>query len=489
MSQSSPFEGLEPRILWQHFSALTRLPRPSGNEAAARDYIRNWAKEKGFEVHEDAAGNLVVHVPASPGREGAAPIVLQGHIDMVCERNADSPYDAETGNIHVVRDGEWIRADGTTLGADNGIGVAAAMAAAEDPSVVHGPLDLVFTIDEETGLTGAQNLDASLVRGRTMLNLDSEEDGVLFVGCAGGCDTKFRFRAERTAPGKGMAAIAVSVKGLQGGHSGLDINKNRLNAIKALVRLLQAGGRAAEVRVATIAGGSKRNAIPRESGAVVYVPAEAEGAFLAAVEKERDTIAAQYRGLDDGFTVETGPAGSGAPADAFSASDSARLLDLLRAIPSSVLAMSADIPGLVETSTNLGVVTTEGDLVEAVSCSRSSVAQALRDVLDTLNAIGRLAGVETEEVGGYPGWKPDMDSPVLAATREVYRELTGRDPEVTAIHAGLECGLLGERVPGMDMISFGPEIRGAHSPDERVHIPSVERFWKLLSALLDRMSA
>jgi dipeptidase D len=484
-----PFAGLEPALLWQHFAAFTRIPRPSGQEQAISDHVTSWAEKAGYEVRRDGSGNLCVVVPASPGREQAPVVVIQGHLDMVCERNSDSPYDAEKDPLHVVREGDWLTAEGTTLGSDNGIGVAAGMAVADDESVPHGPLELLMTLDEETGMTGAMTLDPELVRGRIMLNLDSEEDGVLFVGCAGGTDTRTVFTPEREAPPAGTKPFVVSVSGLKGGHSGLDIAKNHQNAIHALARVLEGAGARAPFRLSSFDGGSKRNAIPREARAVVFLAPDAEAGFREGAEQVRATLVEQFQGVDDGLVVKVEPADGAAPDAAFTAASGERLLALLRALPSGVLAMSQDIEGLVETSTNLGVATSQDDgRVELISCTRSSVAPALRGALDQLQSVARLAGAGATEHGAYPGWKPNMASTALAKTKQAYVRLFGNEPEVTAIHAGLECGLIGERMPGMDMISFGPDIRGAHSPDERVHIPSVARFWQLLGAVLDDLS-
>ncbi len=484
---ADPFAGLQPELLWQHFAAFTKIARPSGQEEAARAYVEEWARSKGYELEKDATGNLCVHVPGSPGKEDAPVVVLQGHLDMVCERDSDSPYDAQQGRLKVVRDGEWIRAEGTTLGADNAIGVAAGMAAADDSSLVHGPLDLLMTIDEETGMSGAIGLDAGMVRGRVMLNLDSEEDGTLYVGCAGGCDTKMALTFVREVAPEGSVFVRLALAGLRGGHSGLDINNNRLNSIRALARILQHASEKVSLRLHAIEGGSMRNAIPREASAVLALAEGDRNALEAAAEDMRALLATQYAGLDDGLSVSIEPVS--APGKVFSAVDSARVLSLLRAIPSGVVAMSQDIDNLVETSTNLGVLTTDGDTLRIICCSRSSVAPALRDVLDTLQAVGILAGAEVVEHGGYPGWKPDMESRVLRIAREASQRLFGENPAVMAIHAGLECGLLGERIPGMDMISFGPDIRSAHAPGERVNIRTVERFWSLLGAVLAELAA
>lgn len=487
MNQQDPFAGLAPQAIWKHFSAFTRIPRPSGKEQAMAEYVRKWAQQNQYKVLQDGVGNLVVQVPASPGREKAPVVIIQGHLDMVCERNADSPYDAEQGKIHVVRDGDWLKAEGTTLGADNGIGVAAGMAVADDRQLKHGPLELLLTIDEETGMTGAQGLDGSNLRGRVMLNLDSEEDHIVYVGCAGGGDVKFNFEAPRRAAPASCAAFTVAVKGLQGGHSGLDINYNRLNAIHALCRALQEGGKAGELFLSSISGGSKRNAIPREARATVLVAGSAAQGFKSGVEAAAKALAHQYSGLEDGLDIRV--EGAGGASDAFDAAESRRLLDLLRALPTGVIAMSQDIPGLVETSTNLGVVSTTGGAVEIFCLARSSVGPALQDLLDAHFAIGRLAGVTTDFLGGYPGWKPNMSSAALAVVVDAYKKLNGAKPEITAIHAGLECGLIGERVPGMDMVSFGPHLVGVHAPGERVNVPSTQKFWALLGTVLDDLSA
>jgi dipeptidase D len=478
-----PFEGLAPSLLWKHFEALTRVARPSGREEAAADYVRTWAGEQGYALDEDAVGNLVVRVPGHPDAASQDPVVLQGHLDMVCERNADSPWDAAEGRLHVVREDGWITAEGTTLGADNGIGVAAGLAAAEDPDLVHPPLEILLTRDEETGLTGAKGLDASLLRGRILLNLDSEDDDVLFVGCAGGTDTRYRLPFTRTAAPRGWRPMRIRVGGLRGGHSGLDIIQGRMNAIQALARILVAVGEG--LRVATFQGGRMRNAIPREAEATVVLDPARDEDFRRAVDETSATLRSQFAGIDDDLQVGLGV--TDAPDGVLPAEVGARLLAFLTALPSGVVTMSRDIEGLVETSTNLGVVTTEKDHVHVISCSRSSVAEALDQVLLQLRSIARLAGAEAVEHGGYPGWKPDLTSPVLATVKGAYARLFGAEPGVTAIHAGLECGLIGERVPGMDMVSFGPAIRGAHSPDERVSIASVEKFYRLLGAVLQEL--
>lgn len=488
MGHPTTFAGLQPAPLWRHFAEITRIPRPSRHEGKMVEYILSWAAARGFAIRRDAIGNLCVSVSASPGREKAPTVVMQSHLDMVCERNADSPYDAEKGLIHAVREGDWVIADGTTLGADNGIGVATMLCVAESEGIRHGPLELLFTLDEETGLTGAKNLDPAILRGRILINLDSEDDGLLCVGCAGGTDTRLLLRTLRAPVPPGWKRLRVDVTGLQGGHSGVDIDKNRLNAIRAMTRILQDATEKTPLMLSGIRGGNKRNAIPRECSVVLYCPASEEKEVRRSVEQSREFLAVQYSGLEDGLKATVEDAAPDGNESAFSAEQTNRLLDLLRAIPTGVVAMSQDIRGLVETSSNLSVIGTSAETVEIVCSSRSSVAGGMRDILDTLHALARLAGAEIEEQDDYPGWKPDMSSRVLALTTQAYRRLFGADPLVTAVHAGLECGLIGERIPGMDMVSFGPQITGAHAPGERVHVPSVSKFWSLLAAVLEDLS-
>ena len=475
---------LEPRALWKHFEDLTRIPRPSGKEAAAVAYVREIAGAHGFPVDVDAVGNIVMRVPASPGKEHAPVVALQGHLDMVCEKNKNVSFDFDKDAIVPEIRGEWVHARGTTLGADNGIGVAAALAAATEPGVVRPPLELLFTVDEETGLTGAQGLEGKLLRARTLLNLDSEEDGTIFVGCAGGEDTIIDLAVSWTAP-TAREGIRLEVSGLKGGHSGLNIVENRGNALKLAARILDAAVEAGvALELASISGGSKHNAIPREAEATLAGDraglAAIAGGSLAAFRTE-------LAGIDDGLEVSVTEAP--VPARVLTGADRDRLLRLLVALPHGVLAMSRDIPGLVETSSNLAVVAVRGDAVHVATSSRSSIASSLAGVLDGIRAQARLAGASFERRDGYPGWQPNLESKTLAVVRSVYEKRWGKEPHVTAIHAGLECGLLGERVPGLDMVSFGPQIEGAHSPDERVHVPSVERFWGALGEVLDRLSS
>ena len=436
----------------------------------------------------DARGNVVLRVPATPGREGAAPLILQTHLDMVCEKNRDVAHDFDRDPIRPRLVDRWVHATGTTLGADNGIGVAAALAAATDPTVKHGPLELLFTLDEETGLTGAKDLDPGLLSGRMLLNLDSEEDGVIFVGCAGGEDTLIDLRPSfRSAAFRG-SALRLAVTGLRGGHSGLNIVENRGNALKLVARLLAAlieDG--VPFDLAALAGGSKHNAIPREAEAIIVPEPSAKGKLEKVTARMLAGFRVELARIDDGLQMEW--SGSPDPPRVLAIADRDRLVQLLLALPHGVLAMSQDIPGLVETSSNLAVVKESDGGVRVVTSSRSSVAPSLAYVLTQVRAAATLAGATLTLKDGYPGWKPNLDSKALAVVREVYRTRWNKEPHVTSIHAGLECGLLGEKIPGLDMVSFGPQIEGAHSPDERVNVPSVERFWGALTDVLDRLSA
>jgi len=485
---SGPLDTLEPRLIWKHFDDIRRIPRPSKHEERIRRHVVDWASGRGYQVRTDSVGNVVVSVPATPGHESAPAVVLQGHLDMVPEKNQDVDFDflADAIRVRVVDD--YVYATGTTLGADNGIGVAAAMAVAEDADAVHGPLELLFTIDEETGLTGAQQLDASLITGRILINLDTEEDAALYIGCAGGADERISLPVQRDVAAPGAVALRVSVRGLRGGHSGVDIHENRGNAVKFLVRALRhviASG--LDLQLASLDGGSKHNAIPRESDAVIYVPAGSERDVERLVAEAAADLAAEFGGIDPKQRLEVAPA-TGALPDPLVGADRDRLLDALTACPHGVLAMSRAVPGLVETSSNLAVVVTETDRFAITTSSRSSVMPSLKATLAQVAAVFRLAGAEVEISDGYPAWTPNPDSPVLKTAAAVFAREFGTEPQVKAIHAGLECGLIGEKFPGMDMVSMGPQIESPHSPDERVQITTVDRFYRLLKATLAELA-
>jgi dipeptidase D len=472
-----PFTGLEPTAFWRHFEALTRIPRASHEEEQAAAHVIAWAAARGYASRRDEAGNLVVAVPATPGREGAPTVILQGHLDMVCERDPGSPYDPRAGRIRVVRDGEWLRADGTTLGADDGVAIAAMLALAEDEGAPHGSLELLMTVAEEVGLEGATRLDTELISGTVLLNLDSEEDATLTVGSAGSVGTVVRLDAPRTPVDSPL--VRVTASGGRGGHSGGDIALGRANAVKALARALRA---APELRIAALDGGTARNAIPRDATAVVAAGDEAR----AAIEAEAGVIVEAYRTTDPGVRVAVTDAEG--VAEAWTDEASRRILDLIAAIPTGPLGMSVDFPGVVETSSSLATAETDGTAIALRSLSRSANAAALPEVTNAIAAAARLAGAAYEQGQGYPGWRPDLDSPLLATATAVHVRLFGAPPHITLTHGGLEAAIIAAKRPGIDAISFGPRIEGPHAPGERLHIASAGRFMRLLSALLDDLS-
>jgi len=477
---------LEPRIVWKQFDEILRIPRGSKREQPLREHIIGLARRHGLEHETDATGNLVVRKPASAGRAGAPITILQAHLDMVQEKNEDVVHDFERDPIRPRRDGEWLKATGTTLGADNGIGVASMLALLEADDLAHGPLELLFTVDEETGLTGASGLSPTLLAGRRLINVDSEEEGVVTIGCAGGATTQLELTLDDAPVAAGSSALEVRLHGLRGGHSGIDIHLQRGNAVVLLARALHAAASATPFRLATLVGGNAHNAIPREARGTVVADAGALGAVRQALETEVEAIRAEYRSADPGLTLTVSDCAP--PARAWDTSATIRVLSLLCGLPHGVAAMSLDIPGLVETSDNLATVTVEGGRMIVLLSTRSSVASALGALRRKIRAVATLAGATVEERDGYPGWKPDVDSPLLAILSRVHEEKTGRRPGVGAVHAGLECGILGQKYPGMDMISFGPQIEFPHSPDERVKIDSVGRFYDLLTATLARLS-
>ncbi len=484
------FQGLEPQALWRYFDLISSIPRCSGKEEKIREAVKKIGREKGLEVREDKVGNLVLAVPASPGKESAPTVVLQGHLDMVCEKNRDVDHDFETQGIQVLRDGDWITARGTTLGADNGVAVAAALALLDDPPATHGPLELLFTVDEERGLTGASGIEPHMLKGRILLNLDSEEEGFVTVGCAGGGDTLVEIRGGRQDPPQGWKALEIRVEGLTGGHSGMDIIHNRANSLKCLARVLErAAARAGGFLLHSLEGGSKRNAIPREARALASFPAGTEKKVEEAAKAVEEELKGEFGATDPDLKVLVASPSGKITRKPFEEETSGKILDLLLALHSGVYAMDRNIPGLVETSNNLGVAQTEGDVVSLVNCTRSSVNTALEAARAGLAALGRLAGGKVTLEPSYPGWKPNLDSPLLETFKRVHKEVTGKEPEVMAIHAGLECGILGEHFPGMDMISFGPDMEAVHSPDERLNIPSTRRFFQLLKALLEALAS
>ena len=477
---------LEPTPLWGHFDTILTIPRASTEEDRMRREVLRIADRNGLSHDVDRAGNVVVRKPGTPGHEDAPITILQSHLDMVTEKNTDHEHDFTTDPIVPVQEGEYLTADGTTLGSDNGIGVATMLAVMEATDLVHGPLEFLFTIDEETGLTGAASLNASLLHGRQLLNLDSEEEGILYVGCAGGGGSLLTLRLVTAPTDGGSHALSVTLKGLKGGHSGCDIQLQRGNAMKLLGRLLWTTHLTTPIRLSRLEGGSAHNAIPREAFSTVIVDAGSREAVRSAIEKEMVAVRTEYGSADPGMELVVGDAP--VPDAVWDDSTTQTVLRLLNGLPHGVAAMSYDIPGLVETSVNVATVKqTEGGLTFGLS-SRSSTDSGLEAMRRHVRAVGLLAGAAVVEDASYPGWKPNLDSHLLDVVRSMHEREFGAEPEVKAIHAGLECGIIRKKVPGMDMISFGPVIEFPHSPDERVQIASVGRFYQLLTATLAELA-
>lgn len=481
---SKATHGLKPELFWHYFAAISRIPRPSKHEQEVARFVLDVAKKHGLAARIDGCGNVVVQKPAAPGREKVRSVCLQSHLDMVCEKNADKVHDFFKDPIELVRNGNLLTANGTTLGADNGVGVAACLAVMADNSLKHGPLELLFTVEEETGLTGALNLSPSLLQSRTLLNLDSEEEGAVYVGCAGGKDTCGRWAPQLENAPELLSAVVLSVKGLKGGHSGLDIDKGLGNAIKILNRavlsLAQLGA-----RLSSLDGGKMRNAIPRECRGLLYLPTDRLDQAKGLVAELEATYRAEFASVDPDLVLTMTLADGSQTGKVLGVADQERICRTIAALPSGVQQMSADISGLVETSSNVSVITTTPDDITLITSQRSSVASRLSDIVQSVEAAFLLGGAAVEKSDGYPGWKPDLASPILAVAKSCYRSLYGKDVEVKAVHAGLECGIIGERIPGMDMISFGPTLESVHSPDEKIYIESVGKFWDFLVATLE----
>lgn len=469
---------LKPELLWKHFEALTQIPRPSRKEQLAAKYVVDFAKKNKLKFLVDKFGNVVISKPATVGYENLAPVVMQGHLDMVAEKNADVKHNFEKDPLQIYADGDWVKAKGTTLGSDNGIGVAAALAVLESNDIQHGPISALFTLDEETGLNGAQALQPGFVKADILLNLDSEEDGALYIGCAGGQTTYAKFSFTQKDFAKDTSAFELKVTGLRGGHSGLDIIQGRGNAIKIIVRLLHELNFNFGIQLVSLNGGSKHNAIPRESFAVIRIKNKLINEISEYVNKYNEIVKSELSSVEPNLSVQL--VESKSKAKVIDTLTSKNIIDSLYAVPNGVIKMSADIEGLVETSTNLAVVTTKGKAVDVILSQRSSVESERKDISNSIAALLRLAKAEVKQGDGYPGWKPDIHSPILKVMKEVYSQKYKSEPEVKAIHAGLECGIIKERYPEMDMISFGPTILGAHSPDEKVQISTVQKFWDLL---------
>ena len=481
------FTGLEPRAVWQHFAALCAIPHPSKHEAALRRHLMEWAGQRGIAAREDAAGNLILTKPASPGREQAPGIVLQGHLDMVCQKHSAHAHDFFTDPIRPELENGWLLARHTTLGADNGIGVALALAALEDETLAHGPLEVLLTADEEAGMGGVRGLAAGTLQGRYLINLDTEEWGQFYLGCAGGVDVVAQLPAPASPAPASWVGVEVKLDGLTGGHSGVDIHENRANAIRLMLAALLELGLPYRFAVAQLKGGSVRNALPRSARALLLMPALQRSAFSHAVNQMEARLQRQYRETDPTLSLVATPSGQ-APAEVVEAGAWRWLALALNEAPYGVAAMSPAFPGVVETSNNLGTLSLAPGQCEAGFLVRS-LSNPARDALaERIAGQIQAAGGTAEIHGAYPGWEPKPDSPLLARCQAVYESLHGQPAGLQVIHAGLECGLIAHTHTQLDMISFGPDIRGAHAPGERVEVASVGRCWQLLTALLDQLS-
>jgi dipeptidase D len=481
------FDGLKPELIWKHFARILTIPHCSGREKGLGDYVVSVAKDLGLTWKRDAVGSVLVEKPASAGRERAAGIILQGHLDMVCEKNSDVSHDFSRDPIQAELKEGWVQARGTTLGSDNGIGVASCLAVMEDPGLSHGPLEFLFTVDEERGLTGATRIEPGFLKGTRLLNLDSEEEGTFTIGCAGGADTEISLPLKRKKARAGSQLQVLKVSGLRGGHSGLDINQGRGNAIKILARLLWQAQAGHDFELVRVGGGNKRNAIPREAWAELLVAPAAAARLAGFLEAAFGKVRAEYKAVETemAFSLDK-KRGTPAP---LAASSQRTLLNLLLALPHGVMAMHSEIAGLVETSTNLAIVSVKKAHSQVICSSRSSVGSALEALRERIKAVADLAQARAKQPSGYPGWTPNLQSDLLRTLKDLHRRVFNKDVEVVAVHAGLECGIIGEKFPGMDMISFGPTIQHPHSPEERVSVASVENFWKFLTAALEALSA
>ena len=486
---SNEISKLTPVEVWENFYQLTRIPRPSYHEDQIRQYVADFGRKLGLETIQDKAGNVIIRKPAAPGMEKRKGVILQGHLDMVPQKNSDKDHDFAKDPIETIIDGEWVRANGTTLGADNGIGVAAAMAVLASKDLAHGPVEALFTATEETGMDGANGLGPGMLKGDILINMDSEDEGELYVGCAGGEDANVTFHySEIPVPAESIS-FKLNVTGLKGGHSGLDINLGRGNANKIFFRLLKEAYKICGLRLSSISGGNLRNAIPREAFGVVTVPYATADKLVGLIAGMTTIIKRELSATEPTLKIELSK--TEMPASLIDEKTQINLTHAIVACPNGVIRMSDSMAGLVETSTNLAIVKSDSETktVKVACLMRSSVDSARTQLGSRMDSVFTLAGAEVVLKGGYPGWKPNMESPILKTMLQVYNEKFGRVPEIKAIHAGLECGILGGTYPGWDMISFGPTIRFPHSPDEKVNIESVAKFWDFLVETLKNIPA
>lgn len=473
---------LEPKTLWNHFADLNAVPRPSKKEERVRAFMVNFGNSLGLETKEDAIGNVIIKKSASPGMENRETIVMQSHLDMVHQKNSDTVFDFDMQGIEMLVDGDWVKANGTTLGADNGIGVAAIMAILASSDIAHPAIEAMFTIDEETGMTGAIKLDPSNFTGTILLNLDTEDDDELSIGCAGGIDTNTSYKYKEESVNQSSITYEISIRGLLGGHSGMDIHRGRGNANKLMNRILYQGISLMNLQISSIDGGSLRNAIPRESTAVVSVTKDDAPKFEQFIKSFSSTLVHEFKTIETALKIEWKPIETASKAVAHD--DTLKILNAIYAVNNDVFRMSPDIEGLVEASSSLARVIVKDGSFTTQSLQRSSVESTKADVANAVRAAFESVGCAVVQNGEYPGWQPNPNSKILTIMADLYRQKFKAEPNIKACHAGLECGILGGHFPSMDMISFGPNIRAAHSPDEKVQISSVQKFWSYLLDVL-----
>lgn len=480
----SVIENLEPKLVWKHFDEIRKIPRCSKHEERIIEHTVNFAKKHDLDYKKDKLGNIVIKKPASKGMENKPTVVLQGHMDMVCEKNSDVEHDFSKDPIKLKLKGDILTADGTTLGADNGIGLAMSFAVLEDTSLKHGPIEALFTIDEETGLTGAFAMESDMLTGKILLNLDSEEFGEITVGCAGGGDSQVKLPIKTQKINEDIDSLTIKVYGLRGGHSGVDIQEQRGNAVKILTRMLWKA-KEFDFKISDLKGGDKHNAIPREAKALIAIKKPDKEKFISTLKSEEKNILEEIKPIDPNFKVDI--ADNDEIKTTLTSDSQIHLLNLLHGLPHGIDKMSYEIPDLVETSTNLASVSIiEGNAAIHLS-TRSSIKSALQDFRDRIRATAELSGAIVKEDDPYPGWKPNLDSNILKLSKKVFKDMYKNEPKVKAIHAGLECGIIGEKFPGMDMISIGPTIKYPHSPEEQVHVSTVDKSYKFVLKILENV--
>jgi dipeptidase D len=475
-------ENLEPKLVWKHFDEIRKIPRCSKHEEKIREYIVNFANKQGLKTKVDPVGNVVIIKTAISGMQNKPTVILQGHMDMVCEKNSDVKFDFSKDPIQLKITGDLLTANGTTLGADNGIGLAISLAILEDKKLRHGPIEALYTIDEETGLTGAFAMKSEMLTGKIMLNLDSEDFGVITVGCAGGGDSTIELPVKMQEI-QGEEYLMVKVFGLRGGHSGVDIHEQRGNAIKILARLLWKASQKYEFSLFDIKGGDKHNAIPREASAKLVIEKKNKSSFVTEIKAEEKEIYEEIKPIDPNLKVDVQSCESSKMV--MEKSSQVKLLNLLHGLPHGVHQMNYDIKTLVNTSTNLATISVKENAIVIGMSSRSPMKSALQDMRDRIKAIASLSGAKVSEGTPYPGWKPDLQSKILALSKKIFKDMFKAEPKIEAIHAGLECGIIGEKFPGMDMISIGPTLKNPHSPEEQLHISTVDKFYKYLLKILE----